>query len=103
MPFLSPVFKNLIITVTVIVLSTGCAVIDGPGLGERAEGINRSIADYRNVATLLNIIRASNYEPLQFVSISGVTGHNTLNTSISLTRFFPSHGVNSLTVNQNRM
>jgi hypothetical protein len=50
----------------------------------RAESLNKMTADYAASSILYNIVRASNAEPLQFVTITGVTGHETFNASIGL-------------------
>src|SRR5258708_1857116 len=47
---------------------TGCAVVDEVGL--RSETLNDSMARYNNHAILLNIVRASEYEPLNFVAVT---------------------------------
>ena len=66
-----------------IPLLGGCIIADAP-IGARSEDVNRTIADYRNVSTLLNIARASNADPLNFVSITGFTGHGTSSLSLGL-------------------
>src|SRR5262249_17068052 len=48
---------------------------------------NRSMTDYRNEATLLNIVRASYSEPMDFVALTGATGHNTFMASEGLQPF----------------
>jgi hypothetical protein len=40
--------------------------------------MNVAMTDYRNEATLLNIVRASRNEPMNFVALTGATGHATL-------------------------
>jgi hypothetical protein len=57
-----------------------CAEIDN--IESRTETINRGVADYYNESILLNILRASKSEPLAFVSVSSVTGHNTVTGNI---------------------
>ncbi len=63
----------------------GCAYVDN--IAPRADTINRSITDYRNEATFLNIIRASYSEPMDFVTVTGATGHSTFNGSQGLPTF----------------
>lgn len=48
---------------------TGCAIADDVTL--RAETMNATIGDYNNHAILLNIVRASQSEPLTFVAVTG--------------------------------
>jgi hypothetical protein len=64
-------------------LTAGCAEIEG-NIGSRADNFNRTVADYSNEATLLNLVRAGNSEPLTFVGITGTTGHNTLTGNMGL-------------------
>lgn len=63
-------------------LLTACSTL-GP-IEERAQSINVTTADYQAAATLYNIMRASQAEPLNFVSLTGVTGHNTFTAGIGL-------------------
>ncbi len=44
----------------------------------RAITVNYSVAEYQNEATLINVMRAANGEPLTFLSLSQVQGHNTM-------------------------
>jgi hypothetical protein len=60
----------------------GCETIGS--IDERAQAVNQITADYAASAVLYNILRAKNAEPLNFVSITGVTGHNTLSASLGL-------------------
>lgn len=46
----------------------GCAVVDN--VGPRTEVMNLTMADYNAYATLLNIVRASQHEPLNFVAVT---------------------------------
>ncbi len=55
-------------------LTASCAYIDH--VETRAETMNLSLADYDNTATLLNIIRASLFEPLEFTSSGPLKGYN---------------------------
>jgi hypothetical protein len=57
-------------------LFSGCAFVDT--LEPRGEVLNRSFTEYRDMSTLLNIIRASQNEPMNFVVMTGTTGHGTL-------------------------
>ena len=50
----------------------------------RAITVNDSIAEYYNEATLTNILRAANGEPLIDVSLSQVQGHNTLTGTMAV-------------------
>ena len=59
-----------------------CAIIDT--FDDRAETYNRSAARYANTAEFLNVIRASRFEPLNFVTFSSATGHNTLSGNLGL-------------------
>jgi hypothetical protein len=60
----------------------GCAYVDA--LDSRSSTLNDSITDYRNISTLLNIVRASRNEPMNFVALTGATGHATFNGSQGL-------------------
>jgi hypothetical protein len=51
---------------------------------ERAESINLASGKYLSAAILYNILRASEAEPLDFVSFTGVTGHESTNIGIGL-------------------
>lgn len=50
----------------------------------RAENINKMMATYASSAILYNVLRAANAEPLQFVSLATLTGHDTASASIGL-------------------
>jgi len=65
-----------------VALLAACSTVDT--VDSRAESMNQSAAAYANTATLLNIVRASQYEPLSFVSVTGITGHNTLTGTLGL-------------------
>ena len=63
-------------------LVSGCALVDT--FNPRANTMNQAITTYRNDATLLNIIRARYNEPLNFVALTGATGHSSLGASEGL-------------------
>lgn len=67
-------------------LIAGCALVDS-SLEPRGDMLNRTITDYRNNATLLNIIRASNHEPMNFVTLSTATGHGSIQGTEGLPSF----------------
>jgi hypothetical protein len=60
----------------------GCGVVDP--IENRAEIMNKSTAEYTNVATLLNIVRASKYEQPNFMAVTGIVGHNTFTGSLGI-------------------
>jgi hypothetical protein len=64
---------------------SGCAYVDN--FGPRASTMNRTITDYRNEATLLNIVRAANSDPMDFVALTSATGHSTFNASEGVPTF----------------
>jgi hypothetical protein len=49
-------------------VAAGCAIVDDVGI--RTSTMNRAMAAYNNDAILLNIVRASQYEPLNFVAVT---------------------------------
>ncbi|MBV9202388.1 MAG: hypothetical protein JO320_15040 [Alphaproteobacteria bacterium] len=51
---------------------------------ERAAAVNLAAAAYSSSAILYNVLRASEAEPLNFVSFTGVTGHEGSNAGIGL-------------------
>ena len=51
-------------------------------LQQRAEQVNVISANYAASAILYNILRATYAEPLQFVSLTAVTGHGTATASL---------------------
>jgi hypothetical protein len=65
--------------VSLSALLAACGVVDT--YNSRAGTMNRALTDYRNEATLLNIVRASRSEPMNFVALTGATGHTTLGGS----------------------
>jgi hypothetical protein len=77
--------RNIVISGIVCVIG-GCALPDTV-VEPRSDTLNRSFTDYRNAATLLNIIRASQNEPMNFVVITGATGHDTLTGNQGLPAF----------------
>ena len=60
----------------------GCSMIDA--VDNRAITVNDSVAEYYNEATLINILRAANGEPLIDVSLSQVQGHNTMTGTMAV-------------------
>jgi hypothetical protein len=64
-------------------LFSACGATLG-SVDERARGFNEETADYVNVASLLNIVRASHNEPLNFVALVGNTGHDTFGGALGL-------------------
>lgn len=68
---------------TIFSLFTACGATLG-SIDERARGFNQETADYANVASLFNIVRASQNEPLNFVAVTGNTGHDTLTGALGL-------------------
>ena len=78
----------------------GCSVLDS-AIDGRAHTVNKSASDYASVAILRNIIRAKNYEPLNFVTLTAFTGHDTLNAALPSLGIYPSRptiGVDNSTV-----
>ena len=67
---------------TALLTLGGCSEIDA--IDSRAQTMNESVASYYSEAILLNVIRASRSEPLSFVSLSGLTGHNTITGNVGL-------------------
>ena len=63
----------------------GCDTLGS--IDERAQTFNKVSADYAAAAILYNILRAKEAEPLHFVSLTGVVGHNTLTASLGLPTF----------------
>lgn len=66
----------------VATLLTACKTIDP--VDNRAITINASVSDYMNESTLLNVLRAANREPLMFMTLSQVQGHNTLSGNFAV-------------------
>jgi hypothetical protein len=68
---------------TILGLLSACGATLG-SVDERARGFNEETADYANVSSLLNIVRASHNEPLNFVALVGNTGHDTFGGALGL-------------------
>jgi hypothetical protein len=60
--------SRIIICAALLATAPGCAVVDDVSL--RSETMNTSMAEYNQYATLMNIVRASRYEPLNFVAVT---------------------------------
>jgi hypothetical protein len=71
-----------LIVSAVIVILGGCSEIDA--VNSRTNTMNEGVANYYSEAILLNVIRASRSEPLSFVSLTTLQGHNTINGSVGL-------------------
>lgn len=67
-----------------VLLTTGCSLVDG-SLPPRAYDINQNTQSVRESGILLNIVRASRAEPLNFVALSRYTGTGSLSANKSLT------------------
>jgi hypothetical protein len=74
-----------------------CALVDK--LDTRADQLNRTFTDYRDLSTLLNIVRASRNEPMNFVVMTGTTGHGTLTGNEGLPTFIVGPGTPAAPVN----
>lgn len=59
------------------IAATGCSVVDGT-LAPRAYDINQGTQNVRESGILLNIVRASRSEPLNFVALARYTGTGSL-------------------------
>ena len=64
---------------------TGCAVVDS--VDPRYDNINRSSAKARNESILLNIVRASENAPLNFIAFSRVSGTTQANVGMASPTF----------------
>lgn len=64
-------------------LASGCSLVDGT-LPPRAYDINQNTQNVRESGILLNIVRASRSEPLNFVALSRYTGTGSLATNKSM-------------------
>jgi hypothetical protein len=64
---------------------SGCAFVDP--LDSRYDTISRSLAKARNEAIFLNVVRASDDDPLNFTTIANVTPSLTNTTSLALPNF----------------
>jgi hypothetical protein len=74
--------SSLLLCGWVIFCLSACSTVGA--IEDRAESVNGATADYQARAILYNILRASEAEPLNFVSLTGVTGHNTFSAGIGL-------------------
>jgi hypothetical protein len=72
----------IVVAIVLLPLLTGCNTLGS--VQERAEGVNKTTAGYAASAILFNILRAKEAEPLNFVSLAGVTGHITAGASLGL-------------------
>lgn len=63
-------------------LLMGCTTFDP--MDQRGETVNRSAADYANDATLLNVVRATEQEPLTFITITGLDGTESASGTLGL-------------------
>ena len=61
---------------------SGCSTIDP--VDGRAITVNNSVNEYVNDATLMNIVRAANHEPMTFLALSQVQGHNTISGTLGI-------------------
>ena len=64
------------------IILSACSMLGS--IEERAESVNLAAATYVSSAILYNVLRASQAEPLNFVSFTGVTGHEGSNAGIGL-------------------
>lgn len=69
----------------IVVLLAGCAVVDT--IDPRYDSINRSAAKARNESILLNIVRASQNVPLNFIAFSRVSGTTQANVGMAAPTF----------------
>ena len=72
-----------VLAVACALMAAGCSLVDGT-LAPRAYDINQNTQNVRESGILLNIVRASRSEPLNFVALSRYTGTGSLNASNSL-------------------
>lgn len=88
--------RGLVVTSALMV--AGCAFVDGT-LPPRAYDINQNTQNVRESGILLNIVRASRSEPLNFVALSRYTGTGSLSagSSLSLSDLFSFGGPGSFT------
>lgn len=73
--------RSLLALLCVVILS-GCETIGT--VDSRAQKVNRVTATYSAEGILYNIVRAKEAEPLNFVTIGALTGHNTINAGLGL-------------------
>src|SRR5687767_4754206 len=69
-------FAQAVLPLAVLVMG-GCSIVDGT-LAPRAYDINQNTQNVRESGILLNIVRASRSEPLNFVALSRYTGTGSL-------------------------
>ena len=69
----------------IVVALGGCTLVDAP-LPDRTYGINIGSGNLRENVVLLNIVRASRFEPLNFVILSKYTGSGSLGGGVTATR-----------------
>jgi hypothetical protein len=78
----------------------GCAIVDDVGL--RSETMNDSMARYNNHSILLNIVRASEYEPLNFVAVTQGSPNTSFGGNAAAPTFaFNPYHLASTTINGN--
>jgi hypothetical protein len=78
-----------VFVVACALMLAGCSLVDG-ALAPRAYDINQNTQNVRESGILLNIVRASRSEPLNFVALSRYTGTGSLaaNKTVTLTDLF---------------
>lgn len=74
--------RRAFIVLAAIMLAGGCTEIDA--VNSRTSTMNEGVANYYSEAILLNVIRASRSEPLSFVALTSLQGHNTINGGVGL-------------------
>jgi hypothetical protein len=77
-------FAQAVLPLAVLVMG-GCSIVDGT-LAPRAYDINQNTQNVRESGILLNIVRASRSEPLNFVALSRYTGTGSLALNEGLSR-----------------
>jgi hypothetical protein len=77
------------LAVACALMAAGCTLVDGT-LAPRAYDINQNTQNVRESGILLNIVRASRSEPMNFVALSRYTGTGSLaaNKTVALTDLF---------------
>lgn len=83
MPWLRTILA--VVWTCVALAMVGCAAVDGT-LSPRAYDINQGTQNLRESGILLNIVRASRSEPLNFVALSRYTGTGSLGVNEGLAR-----------------
>lgn len=76
---------QIIISITLISTINACTAFDP--LDSTGETLNRNATDYANDAILMNIVRSQLYEPLSFITITGVTGVSSATGNIAFGGF----------------